>query len=98
MKVKPATRKIRGARRPMSGDPVEQLLRSRLEVEPCVLVRLVPCNSRDALDEVKDALGLATFLGQHHVDDLRRLRLAKTTLAQELGALIIGARNDLFAR
>ena len=82
----------------MSGNPVEQLLRSRLKVEPGVLMRLVSCDGRNALDEVKDALGLATFLGQHHVDDLRRLRLAETTLAQEFGALIIGAGNDLFAR
>ena len=73
----------------MSGDPVEQLLRPCLEVEPGILMGLVPPDSRNALHEVKDALGLAAFLGQHHVDDLRCLRLAETPLAQEFGPLVI---------
>ena len=37
-------------------DPVEQLLRAGLQVEPHILVRLVACHRRDALHEIEDAL------------------------------------------
>ena len=44
---------------------------------------LVARNRGDALHEVEDALGLATFLGQHSLDDLRRLGLEKPRLRRK---------------
>ena len=39
-----------------------------------------------------------TLLGQNGLDDPRRLRLAEAALAQEVGAILVGARDDAFAR
>jgi hypothetical protein len=57
-------------------------------------VRLVAGNCRDALYKIEDAFGLASFLGNHCLDDFHRLRLAKATPAQEFGSLVVGACND----
>src|SRR5271155_2395066 len=65
-----------------TGSSIEQLLRPRLEIEPGILMGLVPCNGGDALHEVEDALGLAALLGKHRVNDLGRFRLAEAALAQ----------------
>ena len=42
--------------------------------------------------------GLATFLAEHRLDDLCRLRLAEPELAQKFGPLIVRARHDAFSR
>lgn len=81
-----------------SVDPVEQLFSPRLEIEPGILMRLVAGNGRDALHEVEGALGLTALLGKRGLNDLRRLRLAEAALAQEFGALVVGPRDNAFAR
>ena len=81
-----------------SGCPIEQLLGPGLEVEPGVLMRFVTRHSGDALDEVEDAFRLVTLFGQHDVDDLRRLSLGKSALAQEVRPIVIGAGDDLLPR
>ncbi len=60
---KPWTRRSGNpARRESGGRPVEQFLGPGFEIEPRVLVRLVPRDRGDALDEVEHGLGLAAFL------------------------------------
>ena len=81
-----------------SGSPVKQLLGPGLQVEPGVLVGLVAGDGGDALDEVEYALGLAAFLGQHRLDDLRRLALGEAALTQKFVAVLIGAGDDLLPR
>ncbi len=81
-----------------SGRPVEQLLCARFQIEARVLVGLVACEGGDALHEIEDALGLAPFLSQHGLDDLRGLSLGEAALAQELAAVVIGAGDNLFPR
>ena len=81
-----------------SGCPVEQLLGTRLEIEPRVLLGLVARDCGDALHEVEDALGLAAFLSQDGLDDLRRLGFGEAALAQEVAAVLVGAGDDLFPR
>src|SRR3984885_3746664 len=80
------------------GGSIEQLLRSRLEIEPGILMGLVPGNCGDALHEVEDALGLAALLGEHRLDDLGRLRLPEAALAQEFSSLVVSPSNDSLAR
>src|SRR5579872_5684080 len=55
--------KFRRNDRPESGHSVEQLLRPRLEIEPGILMGLVPGDCSDALHKVEDAFGLAALLG-----------------------------------
>ena len=57
-------------------------------------MRLVARHRRDPLDEVEDGLRLASFLGEHRLDDLRRLRLAEAALAQKCGPVLVCARDD----
>ena len=58
-----------------SGGAVEQLLGLRLQVQAGVLVRLTAGQSGDALDKVEHACRRMAFLGQHRLDDLRRVAL-----------------------
>ena len=91
---KPCTRKSDNPVRRGSGRcPVEQLLGTGFEIEPSVLVRLIARDRSDALDEVENGLGLAAFLGEHRLDDLRRLGLAEAALPQKLGPILVGARD-----
>ena len=79
-------------------DPVEQLLRPRLEVEPGILWGLSLATAVMPCTKVEDALGLSAFLGQHRLDDLRCLRLAEAALAQEFGSFLVRARDDPLSR
>ena len=42
-----------------------------------------PGERRDPLHEIKDAFGFAVFLAENGLDDLGRLSLGETTLAEE---------------
>ena len=68
-----------------------------LEIEARVLLGLAAGDRGDALDEVEDTLRRMALLGQHGLDDLRRLGLAEAALAQEVGAILVGARDDALA-
>src|SRR6516162_11783226 len=61
-------------------------------------MRLVARHRRDALHEVEDALGLVALFGQHRLDDFCCLGLAEATLAQKVGALLVGSSDDPLAR
>lgn len=95
---RPETRRSASPAFRESGRPVEQLLCPRLQVEPRILVGLVPGDSGDALNEIEYTLGLAPFLGQHRLNDLGGLGFGEAALAQELTAVVVGAGDDLFPR
>lgn len=78
--------------------PLEKLFRPRLEIEPCILMRFGPRDRRNSLHEIEDAFGLAPFLSQYGVDDLRGLRFRKAAFAQEFRAVIVAARDDTLPR
>ena len=84
--------------RPGSAHAFEHCLRPPLHREPCILLRLRSRDRRDALNEVEDAFRRMAFLGQYHLDDLRGLRLAEAALAQEVGPILVGARDDPLPR
>ena len=76
-----------------SAHPVEQRLRPALQFKPGILLGLVAGKPRDALHEVKDRFRRAALFHQHLLDDLARLRLGETALAQEdLAVLVIAIR------
>lgn len=62
-------------------DPVEQLLRLAFHIEAGILVGLTPGERSDALHEVEDRFGRATFLGKHSLDDLACFSLGEAAPA-----------------
>lgn len=61
-------------------------------------MRLVPCNGGDALHEVEDAFGRAAFLGPYRFDDAGCIGPGEVAPKQEVGAILVGARDGPLAR
>ncbi len=61
-------------------------------------MRLVAGDRRDPLDEVEDARRRVALLGEHRLDDLRRLPFREATAPQEVAAVLVGFGHDPLAR
>jgi hypothetical protein len=82
----------------MSGRAIQKLLGACLIVEPRILMGFGTRYRRDALYEIEDAFGLAAFFGKDGLDDLGGFGFTEAAFLQKLGAIIIGPRDDPFAR
>ena len=91
----PITRKLR---QNVSVDPVEQLLRLALHIKAGILMGFATGERGDALHEIEDRFGRATFLGKHGLDDLAGFCLGKAASAQEIAAILVRSSDDSLTR
>jgi hypothetical protein len=68
------------------------------EVDPAILIVATPCHSRQALDEIEDALWQMPLLAQHRLDNFGTVVFTEALIFEELVTVLIGAGNNSLSR